>query len=100
MAPAPYKGDDPAELNKYFTQQQKTSPWSPLLYKRSVGQGEVYVFTYSLNVFRTWLDETDYQRDDWDWVLQGPLHAAHVTTDPTGALSVLAQEFLNFRPTQ
>ena len=99
VAPAPYKGDNPAELQKYFIQQQKISPWAPLLYRRSLGQGEVYVFTYSLNVFRAWLDEIDYQRDNWDWLLQAPLDAARVTTDPTGALSVLAQEFLNFRPT-
>lgn len=97
VAPAPYKGDDPIELNKFFTQQQKVSPWSPLLYRRQIGKGEVYVFTYSFNVFRTWLDETDHQHDDWDWLFMAPLDAARISTDPTGALSVLAQEFLNFR---
>ncbi len=100
VAPSPYKGSDPEELKKYFIQQQKVSPWSPLLYKRKIGKGEVYVFTYSFNVFRAWLDEIDYQRDDWDWVLQAPFDAAAVTTDPTAALSVLAQEFLNFKPTR
>lgn len=100
VVPAPYKGNDPAELAKYFIQQQKVAPWSPLLYSRTIGKGEVYVFTYSLNIFRAWLDEIDYQRDDWDWILQAPIDAAGVTTDPTGALSVLAQEFLNFRPTR
>jgi len=100
VAPSPYKGTDPAELQKYFTQTQKISPWSPLFYKQTIGAGEVYVFTYSFNVFRSWLDEMDYQRDDWDWVLQAVFDAAQVATDPTAALSVLAQEFLNFRPTR
>jgi len=100
VAPAPYKGDDPAELQKYFTQQQKVSPWSPLFYRHTVGQGAVFVFTYSLNVFRARLDEIDVQRDDWDWLLQAAIDDANVTTNPFSGLSVLAQEFLNFRPTK
>jgi len=100
VAPAPYKGDDPDELRKYFIQQQKVSPWAPLYYRVPLGQGAAYVLAYSLNVFRSWLDETDVQRDDWDWLLQIPLDDAHITTDPCHALSVLAQEFLNMKPTE
>lgn len=71
----------------------------PLYYKHQVGNGWVYVLTYSLNVFRGWVDEIDVQREDWDWVLQAAIEDADVETDPCHSLSVLAQEFLNFRPT-
>ena len=72
----------------------------PLFYRRPLGKGAVYVLTYTLNVFRSHLDEIDVQRDDWDWVLQAAIDDAGVTTDPCHSLSVLAQEFLNFRPTR
>ena len=55
---------------------------------------------YTLNIFRTFIDEIDVQRDDWDWMLQAAIDDAGVTTDPCHSLSVLAQEFLNFRPTR
>lgn len=71
----------------------------PLYYKHPLGRGWVYVLTYSLNVFRGWVDEIDVQREDWDWVLQAALEDAGVETDPCHSLSVLAQEFLTFRPT-
>ena len=99
IAPAPEKGDDPTQLQKYFIQQQKMGPWSPLFYRQPIGAGAVYVCTYSLNVFRSRLDEIDVQRDDWDWMLQLAIDEAQVTTDPMSSLSMLAQEFLNFRPT-
>lgn len=74
--------------------------WYPLYYRQPVGSGAVFVLPYSLNVFRSHLDEIDVQRDDWDWLLQAVLEDAGVHTDPTHSLSVLAQEFLNFRPTR
>ena len=74
--------------------------WFPLLYRRPLGTGAVYVFSYSLNVFRSHLDEIDVQRDDWDWILQAMIDDAGVQTDPCHSLCVLAQEFLNFRPTR
>ncbi|OPZ29359.1 MAG: hypothetical protein BWZ02_01023 [Lentisphaerae bacterium ADurb.BinA184] len=74
--------------------------WYPLFYRRRLGKGAVYVFAYSLNVFRSFLDEIDVQRDDWDWVLEAAVAEAGVATDPGHSLSVLAQEFLNFRPTR
>lgn len=74
--------------------------WHPLVYRRALGKGAVYVLTYSLNIFRLHLDEIDVQRDDWDWLLQAVIDDADVQTDPCHSLSVLAQEFLNFRPTR
>jgi broad specificity phosphatase PhoE len=72
----------------------------PLYYSRPLGRGRVFVLAYTLNVFRGHLDEIDVQREDWDWVLQAALDDARVTTDPCQSLSVLAQEFLHFRPTR
>ena len=74
--------------------------WTPLAYRHKLGQGTVYVLPYSLNVFRSHLDEIDVQRDDWDWLLEAAIDTADVTTDHCHSLSVLAQEFLNFRPTR
>ena len=71
----------------------------PLYYKHPLGRGWVYVLAYSLNVFRGWVDEMDVQREDWDWVLQAAIEDAAVETDLCHSLSVLAQEFLSFRPT-
>jgi hypothetical protein len=59
-----------------------------------------FVLAYNLNVFRSWLDEIDVQREDWDWVLQAAIDEAAVGTDPCHSLCVLAQEFLQFRPTR
>ncbi len=74
--------------------------FASLVYRYPLGQGAVYVLAYSLNVFRGHLDEIDVQRDDWDWLLQAAIDDANVATDPCHSLSVLAQEFLNFRPTR
>ena len=74
--------------------------YSPILYRTPLGKGAVYVMPYSFNVFRGHLDEIDVQRDDWDWILQSAMEDAAVETDPCHTLSVLAQEFLNFRPTR
>ena len=74
--------------------------WCPLFYRNPLGKGAVYVVPYSLNIFRSFVDEVDVQRDDWDWMLQAVIDDAGVTTDPCHSLSVLAQEFLNFRPTR
>lgn len=100
VAPAPERSKNPEDLKKYFVQLQKMGPWSPLFYRNPIGKGAAYVFTYSLNVFRSLLDETDVQRDDWDWLLQAAIDDAKVETDPCHSLSVLAQEFFNFRPTR
>ncbi|HEY8667676.1 MAG TPA: hypothetical protein VIL86_13500 [Tepidisphaeraceae bacterium] len=75
------------------------SHYWPLYYKHPLGKGWVYVLAYSFNVFRGWVDEIDVQREDWDWILQAAVEDADVQTDPCHSLSVLAQEFLVFRPT-
>jgi len=74
--------------------------WAPLVYRRPLGDGAVFVIPYTLNIFRSHLDEIDVQRDDWDWVLQAAIDDANAATDPCHSLSVLAQEFFNFRPTR
>ena len=74
--------------------------WHPIYYRHPLGKGAVFVVSYSLNIFRGFLDQIDVQRDDWDWMLQAAIDEAGVATAPCHSLSVLAQEFLNFRPTR
>jgi len=97
--PSPPTNPDEAYGWDHFQHAGKKN-WTPLFYRRPLGQGAVFVLPYTLNVFRGHLDEIDVQRDDWDWLLQAVIEDANVTTDPCHSLSVLAQEFLNFRPTR
>ena len=94
----------PADPNAFYGwsnfQLVGENAWHPFLYRHTLGKGAVYVITYSMNIFRSHLDEIDVQRDDWDWILQAAIDDAGVATDPCHSLSVLAQEFMNFRPTR
>jgi hypothetical protein len=67
--------DEPA----YFTQVHPkrsaqvlaTADGFPLLFRHSLGKGEVYVFTWSLDVLTYKADTVDYGTGEWDWIWKG-----------------------------
>jgi hypothetical protein len=54
---------------------------TPLLYRHVLGDGRVYVFTWSLDVLIYEGEQLDYPGDDWDWLFKGILQELSVQRD-------------------
>jgi len=64
----------------------------PLFYYHPIGKGWVFVFTGSLNIFRSYYDRFDYGHDDFDWLFYKPIEMAKIKYNPVSSLRTFVRE--------